>query len=120
MTVTYLPLEDHVLRHVGHQRLIRDENDRPIGCLPHAFQLREAEEALSVTWLEHFPGKRIEKISLAIAAIREELTVKSKSGFALANVGKIMEICQTYGQKVRILHEPTEKNPGHCAIRRLP
>jgi len=120
MAITYLPPEDHVLRHVGYQRLRRDEDDNVVGCLPDAFQRRETEDALSVTWVEHFDGDRSEKLSLAIAATRKELDVRPKSGFALANVGRIQEICEFSGHKVRIIHEPTELNTAHSEIRRLP
>jgi hypothetical protein len=120
MAITYLPPEDHVLRHVSSQRLRRDDDDNVVGCLPHAFQRRETDETLSVTWLEHFEGERPKKLSFAIAAMRKELDVSPRSGFALANVGRIQAICESSNHKVRIIHEPTELNPAHSEIRRLP
>jgi hypothetical protein len=122
MTTEYSPLpdEDHILRHVPSSKLIRDENQVIIGCFSEAFKRRDNEEALSVTWIEYFDGTRQEQISNAVNAIRRDIDVRPKSGFALANVGTVKSICLSFDYKVRILSDPTPNNPAHSVITQLP
>jgi hypothetical protein len=118
--ITNLPDEDHVMRYVSWARLRRDEDDNVLGFLGEAFQLRPKEESLSVNWLEYFDGERDAKIHLSVKAFRGTIMVGAKSAFGIGNVGKIKEICRTNGASVRIVYEPTDDNPSHSGIRRLP
>ncbi|MGH6680563.1 MAG: hypothetical protein ACREDL_16905 [Bradyrhizobium sp.] len=120
---TNLPDEDHILRYVPWTRLRRDSEGNVLGFLPQAFQLREHEEYLSVNWLEFQEGDRPTRVRLSVWAMRDsfERPLGAKSAFAIGNVGRIKEICQAAGSRIRIVHEPDEpKNRGHSAIRRLP
>jgi len=118
--VTNLPDEDHVMRYVSWARLRRDEDDNVLGFLGEAFQLRPGEESLSVNWLEYFDGDRDTKIRMSVKTFRETITVRTKSAFGIGNVAKIKEICRANGASVRIVYEPTDDNPSHSGIRRLP
>jgi hypothetical protein len=88
---TKLPTEDHVLRYVRKNRLRRDDSGKVIGVLPQAFERRETETYLSVTWMEHFCSEYEAGLRAAAAAIRRQLDVKPHDGFTAGNVGKIIE-----------------------------
>jgi hypothetical protein len=117
---TKLPAEDHVVRYVRKRQLRRDSDGNVIGVLPDAFNRREHEEYLSSTWLEHFSRDYEKGLSAAAAAIRQQLEVKPRDGFTVGNVGKIVEICQGFDVRVRLLHEGKLENSGYCAIRGIP
>jgi hypothetical protein len=118
--VTNLPDEDHVMRYVSWARLRRDEDDNVLGFLGEACQLRPNEESLSVNWLEYFDGDRDTKIRMSVNIFRQTITVRTKSAFGIGNVAKIKEICRASGASARVVYEPTDNNPSHSAIRRLP
>lgn len=123
MPSDYVPEEHSLVRYVSWSRLRRDaENgDRVIGVLPQAFVLRENEEYLSSTWLEHFTGPRPDQIIAAIRAIRaSSIDVKPKSGFAIGIVRQIREGCNVHNCSIRVIHEATDDNPAHVAVRRWP
>src|SRR5215216_3191402 len=109
-----LPDEDHIIRYVPWQRLRRDQDDNVIGFLPHAFELREGEEYLSVNWLEFYEGSKDEQFRLSIWTIRDrfEKPLGKRSAFAIGNVGKVRQTCRAAGNRVRIVHEPQAGNPG--------
>jgi hypothetical protein len=122
MATKYLPDEDHILRHVGFALLIRDPgDDRVIGCFPAAFELRGTENYLSASWLEYFPGNKRERIVSSIGACGKARTVKPSHGFAIGNVGSVKEACGSFGQKIRVIHEPAadNPNPAYTAVRRF-
>jgi hypothetical protein len=120
---TNLPNEDHVARYVPWGRLRRDGDDNVLGFLPQAFQRRENEDYLSVNWLEFHEGDRNTQIRYCVWAVRDSFgrPLGAKSAFAIGNVGKVKEICQKAGSRVRIVHEADDpKNRAHSGIRRLP
>jgi hypothetical protein len=112
--------EDHVVRYVRKRQLRRDSDGNVLGVLPDAFNRREHEEYLSSTWLEHFSPEYEPGLRAAANAIRQQLTVKPRDGFTVGNVGKIVEICQGFEVRVRLLHEGKAENMGYCAIRGIP
>ena len=116
-----LPDEHHIVRVVSYSRLQKDSDGQPIGLLFSAFQRKENEEGLSVTWMEYFKGSREDRISAAVKAIRASaLTVGKKSGFAVGNVGGIKSVCLHQKHKIRIIHWPEDDNKAHAEIRQLP
>jgi hypothetical protein len=117
---TKLPVEDHVVRYARKRQLRRDSDGNVIGVLPDAFNRREREDYLSSTWLEHFSPDYERGLSAAAAAIRRQLEVKPRDGFTIGNVGKIVEICEGFDVRVRLLHEAKAENTGYCAIRGIP
>jgi hypothetical protein len=108
------------MRYAAWGRLRRDADDNVLGCLPQAFQRRETEDALSVNWLEYFPGDRSIQITASVKAFRQTIDVGSKSAFGIANVAKIKALCRDHGSPVRVIYEPTDANPAHSGVRRLP
>lgn len=116
-----LRINDNVVRYVSWNKLRKDENDGVIGVLAEAFKMRDSDKSLSATWLEYFPGLREDQVYAAVRAIRDsKLDVKSKSGFAIGNVGTLQAECAARNYKVRILHEPKDDNKAHVAVRSLP
>jgi hypothetical protein len=121
MTGQKLPDSDHVLRYVPWGRLIKADDDETVtGVFAKAFELREDEAYLSLTWLEFFAGEVCDRLQAAVAAFRLSMSVGKKSRFVMANVARLSAACNTHGCKVRILHEPDPPNDGHVAVRRYP
>ncbi len=122
--------EDHVMRHVPHKKLIRDEDGNPIGgFFPEAFKLRPAtklkpaEKNLSVNWLEYFNGNHEENIKRSIQKFRDtrEIGKNSKCGYGTALVKIIKGVCDEHGAiKVRILLNESPNNKSHSSISSLP
>jgi hypothetical protein len=85
------------------------------------YKVRPTEETLSTTWLEYFSGTRQEQVYGAIRAMRaSSLDIKTKSGFAIGNVGNVAAAAATRGHSIRVLHEPADDNKAHVAVRRWP
>jgi hypothetical protein len=123
MPPTKLPPEHHIVRNASWTKLRKDENDNVIGVLGEAFKMRKADTYLSTTWLEYFSGARADQITAAVRAMRaSNLTIPTKSGFAIGNVGKISAAASASDKayRLRILHEPADDNKAHAAVRRFP
>jgi len=113
--------DHHVMRHVPWSRLIKDEADNVVGFYSQAFALRPNEESLSVNWLEYFGSDRKTNIRDSVLDFRRTFKVGKKSAFGIASVNKIKDTCSaTAGLKVRVVYEPSKKNPAHSSIRHLP
>jgi len=112
------------MRHVKWKLLRKgDGGTNVIGFLPQAFERGPDEEYLSVNWIEHGEGDwetRIRDSVWGIRRVRPSIGGGGKSRYAIGNVGKTKEVCERNGARVRIPHEPEDKNLGHAGIRRLP
>jgi hypothetical protein len=117
---TRIPAEDHVVRYVRKRQLRTDSDGNVIGVLPDAFNRREHEQYLSSTWLEHFSREYERGLSAVAAAIRRQLEVKRRDGFTVGNVGKVIEICESFDVRVRLLNEEKAENTGYATIRGIP
>ena len=122
MTTTYIPTEDHLIRNVPWARLRKDADDNVVGILGAAFRLRENERYLSASWLEFFKGSdRAKRLQAAIRVIRKSrMPPTAKSGFAIGNVGQIVDQCVSRNRRIRVVHEPEKNNQAHVAVRRWP
>ena len=107
------------MRHVPWARLRRDEDDRVLGFLPHAFQRRPDEDFLSVSWVEYH-GNEATNVRDAVWGMRKARSVGGKSAFAIAVIASVKETCEAAGHKVRVVHEPLDDWPAHSGVRRLP
>jgi hypothetical protein len=104
---------------VRANRILKDPDTlEPIGFLPEAFQLRDGEDGLSASWVQHFQGEK----RVAVAAAMEEFAgvfeVKRKDRFALGAVGAIKAACAGEGVKVRIVHDGKVYG-SHAAVRQF-
>ena len=120
---TYVPDEDHVLRHVPKRAVEWDAEDPTVakGFLYAAFTLRDGESELSSGWIE-FPehqGSFDEKLKQTKLAFHQALNIKKNDRFALGNVGAIKGACQAFNVTVRITHEPDGDFTCHAAVRRF-
>lgn len=121
MPPTKLPPEHHIVRHASWAKLRKDENDNIIGVLGEAFKMRPVDTYLSTTSLEYFSGDRHAQIIGAVQAMRaSRLTIPTKSGFAIGQVQKIKATCLAHQHNIRIVHELTDDNKAHVAVRRFP
>jgi hypothetical protein len=118
---TAIPSTEHIIRYVPWKLLIKGEDEvTVVGVFPQAFDLRDNEEYLSVTWVEHFSGVTIcDRLHSAVQTFRKTMSAGAKSRYLMGNVGAVHRICDDNDKRVRIVHEPDE-NPGHVAIRRFP
>jgi len=119
-----IPDDDHVLRYAAYGRLYRHpDTDIPISLAPQAFRLRPSDEGdLSLTWIEYF-GLEVEaQVDQAVKSYRQSMdkpmTRSTKGAFGKAKVAKIIAAIKEFEApvKVRVLHDPTEKNPAHSII----
>jgi hypothetical protein len=122
---TNIPHSDHVVHHVKPSLLKRDNDNQNVvyGCFPEAFKMRDDENELSASWLEHFSGNRRQQVQETANAMRAcGLTLKPTSGLAIMNVGTIHSVSEQCDVKVRVLHEPSKNNPNpaYATIRQLP
>lgn len=126
-----IPDGDDVARWIKPKLMSADDNGevevdgdgRPAFIFPQAFALREGEEYLSLTWVDHFGPQRMDNIRLAAAAVRESQASKRLSlngAFAVGAAGQLKACCNDNGHRVRVLEEPLEANTGHVAVRRYP
>lgn len=118
--------DHHVIRLVKNRQIIRDDNGKILGIFPEFLELRGGEEYLSVNWCEHF-GDPINHtvLSNCIESLKQHLTVKPKSLFALGNIGEIHSSHFTHSGKsnLKIRYWPDSNrpphNPSHSAISNL-
>jgi hypothetical protein len=95
--------------------------EKVIGVLGEAFKMRPVENTLSTTWLEYFAGARREQIAAAVRAMRaSKIAIKTKSGFAIGNVGRIAAAAAARSCSIRVLHEPEDDNKAHVGVHRWP
>ena len=114
----YVPLDDHVVRHVKSTLLIRNNADEVVGCFPQAFELRADETSLSVSWLEFYRGSRDQR--LGQVRQNSDREIRRKDALAVGNVGRMQDVCGQFGVRLRVVHEPTDRNPAHSAVRQFP
>lgn len=126
-----LPDGDEVTRWIK-PKLLGRENDGSVivdaaGCptfvFPAAFELREDEDSLSVTWLQCFAADRSRNLPQAADAFRKTTdsgNLQSKSAFVIATVDAIKNAGVQFDLKLRILEDPIKDNSGHAEIRRFP
>jgi hypothetical protein len=123
MTDKKIPDDNHVLRFAASNRLQRDEFDNVIALAPHAFSLREVDDGvLSVTWIEHFGRDNVNPVHEAVRTYRLSMDnpLGRNSAFGKARVDAIIKsgFSHSKPRRLRVLHEPEDRNQGHAAVRR--
>src|SRR5437868_1468946 len=93
-----LPDEDKVVRNIPWNRLRRDEDDKVLGFLGIAFELRPdsqsltgVEDSLSVNWIEYFTDPET-RIRDCIWSMRRARLPGAKSAFAIGKVETIKQV----------------------------
>jgi hypothetical protein len=121
MPTTYLPREHHIARYIRARMLMReivDGTQRIIGVHPSAFALRDVEKNLSVDWMEHYEGSKLEKLRRIVN--HAELELKPRDAYGVLQVGGVSDACAERGARVRIIYDPTVGNPAHSSIHQYP
>lgn len=114
---TPIAAEHHIARHCRNRHIIKDLEGLPISVFGDAFALREGETYLSAGWVEYFQGERFNQLSQLRNTMTATREIKRRDGFAVMNVGKVVEAGRTRSVRVRVLHEPNADNPAYAAIR---
>ncbi len=118
-----LPDEDHVVRFISPNRLIKNEHGK-IEILPQAFILREKDKGrLSVSWLEYFDGDQSSKLSAiknALAKGWRHGKLPSKGALGTGNVAEIKTVAPKAKPPLRIVYAPSTNNPAHSSIVNMP
>ena len=123
----YTPVTDehHVVRRCGFQVIERDTlSDRVVGLHPAAIRLRVEinEKYLSVNWLEHCAGTKIERLKAIVATHRAKARTRlsPRSGVAILKTGRILELGTNHGHRLTVLFVPTGIDPSYSRISGLP
>src|SRR6266702_2787124 len=92
-----LNVNHHVVRRCGYQVIERDDPTKQvIGLFPTAMMLRVgmAEDYLSVNWLEHCSGAKIDQLKAIIAIHRKKAVgrLSPDSGVAVSKVDTVLTI----------------------------
>lgn len=95
----------------------KDENGQLLGPYPNAFERRQVDEELSVTWCEYFVGEPNQQLRCAIEAIRNsKLDVKPLACFCVADTPRILDAVQDSGNRGRAVYLPEADNHAHAGI----
>ena len=128
----YLKDEHIITRNVSFTRTHRNEEGKPVGILPQAFEMRadRGEKDLSVNWLEYFDGDFDQNLQDAINDYRQHIKIVSggkvgkKSVYAIANVGVLVDVCKANTFKtVKVDHNAKKSartNKSHSSIIKIP
>ena len=128
MAKKYSPIavDHHIVRHCGFQRVEREPGtNRVLGLHLRAMALRPEirEPYLSVNWLEHCEGTKIERLRVVVETIRQKTKSKylsPQSGVAVLKCGKVVEIGSDFDRKLSVLYAPSKTDPSYSRINGLP
>jgi hypothetical protein len=117
--------EHHVVRRCGKQVMERDSiTNEVVGLFPSALRLRQDidERYLSVNWLEHCSGSKVERLKAIVAIQRAKAKSKLslESGVAILNAARIREIGGSYERKLALRHTPNQVDPSYSRLSGLP
>jgi len=75
--------------------------------------------ALSVNWLEYFPGTPAHQLIESARAMGTIKNVGKNSAFAIGQVAIVKDACANAGFPVRVLYAPSNGNPSHSLIKNV-
>lgn len=112
-----LPNPSRVVRYVPYGKMRKDEDDNFLGPLPSAFEEREVDDYLSVTWCGYFEGSEEEQLRCSVEAIRNSnMTVKAKACFCIGRTPEILAAIYDAGSAGRAVYHPEDDNFAHAGI----
>jgi hypothetical protein len=111
-----LPRPSTVVRHVGFNKMGKDEDEQVLGPLASAFEQRINEDCLSVTWSEYYAGSPESRLRCAIEAIRNSMKVGSRACFCIADTDAVLAVIAEHGREGRAVFLPEDNNPAHAGI----
>lgn len=112
-----LPNPSRIVRYVPYGKMRRDEDDNFLGPFPSAFEQREVDDYLSVTWCEYFTGEADCQLRCAIEAIRNSnWNVKAKACFCVADSPAVLRALKAAGRIGRVIYYPEDDNQAHAGV----
>lgn len=116
--VTPVPDDENVIRYIRRKHLRRNFDTEEIeGVLSDAFEPRPQDDGkLSVTWIEHFGGRKKSSLNKAIVAFRKSFGTVDEPIFAISDVNTARAVSAQAGRSIRVLHAKSGKNSGHAVI----
>jgi hypothetical protein len=113
-----IPDSDHVARYCKASTIEDGE------VLPTAFMMREADEYLSVNWLENLGrSDRASQMRDLQELYARKLRVRANARIAILNVGTVRSKVERDSQDrrvLRVLHDPEPDDPSHSGIYDIP
>lgn len=125
MTATPLRDDHSVVRWASASKVILDPDTLEIvGCQPTAFELRVGEPYLSTSWLEYYPGARLEKVTAAANGLAKSMrsrktgksSVNKKGAFAIGRAVSIRNACLSKGKEVQLNHLTGHPNKSYASV----
>ena len=92
------------------------DTDEYLGPYPVAFQPKEGEKDLSVTWCEYFVGTPDEQLRCAIEALRKSRDIRNSACFCVATTPEIFGAITARDGTGRAVYLPVESNRAHAGI----
>ena len=106
-----------MVRYVSYGKMRKDEDGKILGPLPSAFEEREVDDYLSVTWCEYFSGSPDEQLRCSVEAIRNSnMNVKAMACFCVANAPDVLTAIQDAGRAGRAVYHPEDDNRAHAGV----
>lgn len=115
-----VPDDNHLIRRIPWNKLLKDEHNNVLGCLGEAFRLRDGEPSLSANRLEYFTGTQNDQIIHAVKELRGTFKIKPKDRFAIGKAVAIKAVCAEKNRKIRIISAPTKEIASHVSISSWP
>jgi hypothetical protein len=75
------------------------------------------EDGISVTWLEHFPGKADEQFQRAALAMRGQMKVRKSGVVACVRIADLRTRLEADGNSISVVRDELPGNTGHCLIK---
>ena len=112
-----LPNPGRVVRYVPFNRMEKDNDGNFLRPYPNAFEQREAEEYLSVTWCEFFEGSSDEQLRCSVEILRNsKIDVRPKACFCVANTPEVLAAIKERGRRGRVVYLPEDDNTAHAGV----
>lgn len=107
---------------MGRNKLDIDPATKVVrGIFWQAFELRTDETELSVNYLEHFAGARIDQVRSIKADMQAAgRGIGAESGYGVLNVGRVAEIGVPFSVTLQAFKRPEPNNPSHSEVFGLP
>ena len=122
--VPNLASDNRIARWCGHQKLDRDPVTHSVrGIIPQALELRLHlnESYISASWLEFHSGDDLSRLRKVAAVYRADgRRLGPNGGFALLNVGAILDAGTARSRELRVTNRPSRADPAYAKVEGLP
>ena len=117
--------DQHVVRRCGYQVIERDAYSKQVvGLFPSAMGLRTEinEVYLSVNWLEHCPGTKVDRLKTIVAIHRAKARsqLSQHSGVSVLKTERLLKIGSEHNRQFGVRCTPSKIDPSYSRISGLP